>query len=67
MTIGTVRNALGELAVLLGVVDALSQAKAVGELNAFLEPHEQTATAAFLRKATSKEGSRGGMDGSARG
>lgn len=51
MTIGAVRNALNELVTLLDVVGASSQAKAVRVLCAFLEPHEQTATSAFLRKA----------------
>src|SRR5262245_6467643 len=54
MTISTVKNALGELAGLLEVVDASSQAKAVRALIGFLEPHDQAATAAFLRKAAPK-------------
>lgn len=52
MTIATVRNALGELAALLDVLHASPQVKAIGPLIAFLEGHEQKATAAFLRKAT---------------
>ncbi len=52
MTIATVRKALGELAALLDVVHASPQANAIGSLIAFLEGHEQKATAAFLRKAT---------------
>jgi hypothetical protein len=51
MTIGTVRNALNELADLLDAVDASSQAKAVRALSTFLEAHAHTATAVFFRKA----------------
>lgn len=54
MTVGTVTNALNELAALLDVVGASSQAKAARALNAFLQPHEQAATATFVRKATPK-------------
>lgn len=52
MTIGTVGNALSELVKLSEALRASSEAKSLRALEAFLAPHGEAKTGAFLKRAT---------------
>lgn len=56
MTVGTVCLALSELERLLVILDASPETKAVRALVAFLTPHSEAKTVAFLKKASPTRG-----------